>query len=46
MLLSKDKQNLLKIVSFDFLVVCMQVTRFGIFEHFMGDDRTSKGMGV
>ena len=27
MLLSKDKQNLLKIVSFDFLVVCMQVTR-------------------
>jgi len=27
MLLSKDKQNLLKIVSFDFLVVCMQVQR-------------------
>ena len=27
MLLSKDKQNLLKIISFDFLVVCMQVTR-------------------
>ncbi len=28
MLLSKDKQNLLKIVSFDFLVVCMQVSSF------------------
>merc|ERR1719422_2323831 len=27
MLLSKDKQNLLKIISFDFLVVCMQVSR-------------------
>ena len=27
MLLSKDKQNLLRIISFDFLVVCMQVTR-------------------
>jgi len=27
MLLSKDKQNLLKIISFDFLVVCMQVQR-------------------
>jgi len=27
MLLSKDKQTLLKLISFDFLVVCMQVTR-------------------
>ncbi|XP_023333011.1 uncharacterized protein LOC111704873 [Eurytemora carolleeae] len=30
MMLSKDKQNLLKIISFDFLVVCMQVKKFQV----------------
>ena len=28
-LLSKDRQSLLKLISFDFLVVCMQVSRAG-----------------
>ena len=27
MLMSKDRQNLLKIITYDFLVVCMQVLR-------------------
>merc|ERR1719483_1148835 len=30
MLLAKDRQNLLKIISFDFLVVCMQVQRHNL----------------
>jgi len=33
MLLSKDRQNLLKIISFDFLVVCMQVHRRDLIEN-------------
>jgi len=36
MLLSKDKQNLLKIVSFDFLVVCMQVSVKKIYLYWAG----------
>ena len=31
MMLSKDKQNLLKIISFDFLIVCMQVKKFQVY---------------
>jgi len=42
LLLCKDRQNLLKIISFDFLVVCMQVQRRGG----MSDGSTGSGATI